>query len=1100
MHTAPHDRRSGQGGSYRPTQNYRSVRPRRKLSRHYYRPSSASSEVHYSSSRGGLQVPLGHWGPGRTMAHELSTPAESIDSTLDARSFSMTDRQFLPPQSLSCHRSLTSLRSQATAHAGHRYAPTYPQQMRLRAPGQRPPSPAQSEMTGRRWTRPQKPGLGSARPRMIMTRPQDTSSSSEACPSSPPTPRDNSPILITGKDDLTQNITLQSACSDLCGHPNVPGTLQSRHHAEGCIPNGAALSSNFCSDLTAGQMTTIVISNGYVAELPGNQIFELSADPKTPSNGPEETSGDFRIVTDGASIIVKRHSMVCDKDKQHQTPVDGSVESVDSKSGADLLSEGNFSPDDNVRPGRYPQTQSPHGEATAQDVVLRPTPLPTADTQVPAPAKMIEAGSDKITTSSTVRIGSIKCHSISEGIHPDPTQKNRLGASSNSFSRMSAPPLNSSATYHTAVDGSYAETGDCFDSSPNETTRTKSAQPNYVSEMKNSVVAAVIDQSDGIQFSTKRPRTGVDAQELLSNPESNEVDQTPRNVFGPGQFPLTGASALNAPLPDESFWPSKALYNDATGGDCRISVRGQTSPLPDLIEESVGSSHSSLQSATNAIVLTKSQPASKIGEELAARSKARKSLSRASSAALTSSRVIPSLNFSCLDLFTKLNEALETRSSALVDEDSTPTESKTVRQFRRSLYARTRTDRYRSWFCDEETPAGESESSWIVKRRASAAAETFIEELDKLSIPSVNAFVDKVAEFLPTISTFLSDGSDRKLEPALRALRALEDITNDALDKRSTKTADQTTSRLLLTGAVSKDPHGLNVGDPNTSKDLPPLPSTFEAIGIKAANVAGQGNPTPLVSVENTKDYGHVKQKIRLPWVKQVVDIDTAFPHRSDTGRNQSDEKDRLKSSRTSRGARKARRHSAVGSRLSGLIDVVSSELADSDHVVADDHAVLPGDRYPTSGLNPPSVFNLEEVRSFFSDDSSHSGSGLSNTAVPAGGSFRKRLTGFKTKKPFLIRAQSSEAGQHSHVGGYGSYHTHHNNILINITARKPTDDSHHSEQLTTMTKAEVRARKLLNRLRNFLVRGGELLFRGLVSKEKHPNDFDEDRVVKVEI
>ncbi|KAK4981452.1 hypothetical protein LTR66_009979 [Elasticomyces elasticus] len=55
--------------------------------------------------------------------------------------------------------------------------------------------------------------------------------------------------------------------------------------------------------------------------------------------------------------------------------------------------------------------------------------------------------------------------------------------------------------------------------------------------------------------------------------------------------------------------------------------------------------------------------------------------------------------------------------------------------------------------------------------------------------------------------------------------------------------------------------------------------------------------------------------------------------------------------------------------------------------------AVDPGDRYPTTGLTPPSAFNLAEVRSFFSDDSSEherDGSGI----------FRKRLTHFKTKLP----------------------------------------------------------------------------------------------------
>ena len=56
----------------------------------------------------------------------------------------------------------------------------------------------------------------------------------------------------------------------------------------------------------------------------------------------------------------------------------------------------------------------------------------------------------------------------------------------------------------------------------------------------------------------------------------------------------------------------------------------------------------------------------------------------------------------------------------------------------------------------------------------------------------------------------------------------------------------------------------------------------------------------------------------------------------------------------------------------------VSDELSPDRPQAHDDHShspVNPGDRYPTSALSPPSAFNLSEVRSFFSDDSSINGS-----------------------------------------------------------------------------------------------------------------------------
>ena len=73
----------------------------------------------------------------------------------------------------------------------------------------------------------------------------------------------------------------------------------------------------------------------------------------------------------------------------------------------------------------------------------------------------------------------------------------------------------------------------------------------------------------------------------------------------------------------------------------------------------------------------------------------------------------------------------------------------------------------------------------------------------------------------------------------------------------------------------------------------------------------------------------------------------------------------------------------------SGPLDVTGYAIG-PDSLRNDDRSVDPGDRYPTTGLTPPSAFNLE-VRSFFSDNSSRS---------QRGGSFRKRLTHLKAKLP----------------------------------------------------------------------------------------------------
>ncbi|KAK1019348.1 hypothetical protein LTR33_019341, partial [Friedmanniomyces endolithicus] len=71
-----------------------------------------------------------------------------------------------------------------------------------------------------------------------------------------------------------------------------------------------------------------------------------------------------------------------------------------------------------------------------------------------------------------------------------------------------------------------------------------------------------------------------------------------------------------------------------------------------------------------------------------------------------------------------------------------------------------------------------------------------------------------------------------------------------------------------------------------------------------------------------------------------------------------------------------------------------------------DSLAHKPGDRYPTTGLTPPVNMNLDEVRSFFSDNSSE-GKGPRHGHA-SGTSFRKRLTGF-SKHP------KHRGGDHHH-------------------------------------------------------------------------------------
>lgn len=151
-----------------------------------------------------------------------------------------------------------------------------------------------------------------------------------------------------------------------------------------------------------------------------------------------------------------------------------------------------------------------------------------------------------------------------------------------------------------------------------------------------------------------------------------------------------------------------------------------------------------------------------------------------------------------------------------------------------------------------------------------------------------------------------------------------------------------------------------------------------------------------------------------------------------------------------------------------------------------DGRPVDPGDRYPTTGLSPPSAFNIEEVRSFFSDNSSqgdtNAGRGKkrrlgreksdNNKTAVGSETLKKRLTKWKTSSRTVPRSASAldtQRNPHSlslsrtddfFVGGH--------------TVGEERDGEY--EHADAMGKTEVRARRFLERIKAFWYRGGEIL------------------------
>lgn len=132
-----------------------------------------------------------------------------------------------------------------------------------------------------------------------------------------------------------------------------------------------------------------------------------------------------------------------------------------------------------------------------------------------------------------------------------------------------------------------------------------------------------------------------------------------------------------------------------------------------------------------------------------------------------------------------------------------------------------------------------------------------------------------------------------------------------------------------------------------------------------------------------------------------------------------------------------------------------------------------PGDRYPTTALTPPEGYMLDEVRSYFSDEST---SDKIHTAP-----FRKRLTVFNKGKGKTVRIDSA-ARVHSlddqtPLTAYdaGAMNMEHVNVL-------------HAHDGVAMGKAEFHFKRFGAKLRNLFNRGGDLL-RSLSARSSKPRD-----------
>jgi len=146
-----------------------------------------------------------------------------------------------------------------------------------------------------------------------------------------------------------------------------------------------------------------------------------------------------------------------------------------------------------------------------------------------------------------------------------------------------------------------------------------------------------------------------------------------------------------------------------------------------------------------------------------------------------------------------------------------------------------------------------------------------------------------------------------------------------------------------------------------------------------------------------------------------------------------------------------------------------------------EERPVDPGDRYPTTGLTPPAGLNIEENRSFFSDDSSRSERVVSLRKRLVRRTYRPKTTNLRPFSPATVRSDAHRATSHWVTNG-GSVFGTESNLALDVT--QPDVVVLYEKTPAGMSRMEFRAKRLIERLRYFWFKSGEV-FR--TKHQRHP-------------
>ncbi|KAF1988391.1 hypothetical protein K402DRAFT_34496 [Aulographum hederae CBS 113979] len=614
-------------------------------------------------------------------------------------------------------------------------------------------------------------------------------------------------------------------------------------------------------------------------------------------------------------------------------------------------------------------------------------------------------------------------------------------------------------------------------------------------------------------------------------PASRDRESTARLVWTPQQSSQDTSSQSLSFGHASTLRESPSRDNSTT--DLRFSaLRPGNGYLPDVKEEDENSRGDLRLDRYKFPLPRSSSDRASLPEVRLSQDGSRRSVFRSGNS-LADTRAIPSFNFSRMNLFAKLNEAFSSRSSRSLDLPTDldiampvperPSSSGLMRDKYKSFFAS----------LEEMEKSTEDHHKLNEVPRSSMSRplspQEYISEVDKVDVPSIQGLTQRLSELIPSLRRFYD--ADPAEEESVK--EEDETPTPHSINEKAVQhTIDEirglgkgTTPRpsTELPESSTEAAPGKEKGVVRKSVERITPIAELEAPVPAHIRVTGPGEEE-IELVKPVPNFSRPGAQMRVsgspkesrpwnydasyPWNESMPSIHISLPHsvHREGGRltpsrlrirmsdGSSHASDSEASERTSLHAGSEptdtddtfTNHKRRGSKRYSLLSmsralqltgsggharIDNSGFANSpNRMASDERSHDPGDRYPTTGLAPPGGFNVDEVRSFFSDDSSHR---------ERGGIFRKRLTHLKSRMPPMARAYSAmdRRSVDRDVATSEAKARKGGSVPNNVGLAGPESGSLQAfEGSSGMPRMEFRARKLVERIKVLWFKSGELV------------------------